>query len=62
MQVIVKAEIEIPNRPNFLRMSSGQTISIADIKDEGLKEIGERWTEELLNRAAQIRESRKNDV
>ena len=51
----VKAEIEMPRVPNFLRRTDGETMSIADFADEGLEEIGRLWTENLIKRAQEIR-------
>jgi len=54
----VKIDVKIPLVPVFLRYPDG-CISIADITDEGLKEIGKAWTEELLKKANERR--KEND-
>lgn len=59
--VTVKATIAIPRVPNFLMMGEDQKISIADITDEGLRDIGGQWTLNLIERANQIRHGRLLD-
>jgi hypothetical protein len=51
MKIKVQAQIEIPRVPNFLKMQGGQTIPVSAITEEGLREIGQRWTEALIARA-----------
>lgn len=50
----VQAEVKVPSVPNFLLFPAGN-ISIADITNEGLQEIGRVWTENLIKRAEEIR-------
>ena len=57
--VTVKAEIEIPMTPNFLKCADGITIPIEAVDEEGLKQIGTQWTLDLINKA---REKRKQKV
>jgi len=58
----VKAHIDIPRPPNFLRLSdSDQAMSIADFTDEGLEEIGRQWTENLIKSAQEKRKLGKID-
>lgn len=57
--VTVKATVAIPQVPNFLLRGDDPKMSIADIDDEGLREIGRQWTENLIERAHQIRVDRK---
>lgn len=56
----VQASIRIPKVPNFLIMENGQKISIADLEVNGLRKIGELWTEALCERALEIRRDRVN--
>jgi hypothetical protein len=51
MKINVHAQIEIPRVPNFLKMEGGKTIPISAITEEGFREIGKKWTEELIARA-----------
>ena len=55
IEIQVKATVEIPQVPKFLKMNDGQTIPISAITEEGLREIGEAWTLELINAAAKQR-------
>lgn len=51
-QVIsVKATIETPRVPNFLKQASGQWLPLCAIDESGLKAIAEAWTADLLARA-----------
>lgn len=49
--------LETPRVPNFLRTTGEdyRTVSIAEVPDECLREIGEAWTKRLLERAATLR-------
>ena len=49
--VTVKACVHIPVIPNFLRQADDTIIPIEAISEEGLKEIGEVWTQELIKKA-----------
>lgn len=53
-KIRVQATVEIPKVPNFLRMSDGSTISVSDIEESGLEEVGKAWTHELIARAREI--------
>lgn len=54
--ITVKAEVELPRVPNFLRMSGADgTMDVADITDAGLQQIGEGWTAELIANARKRR-------
>lgn len=55
----VKAEIEIPRVPNFIRRTDGVMMAVGDFTDDGLREMAVRWTENLLERAKEQREDRK---
>jgi len=57
MKVPIYHEIEIPQVPNFFRLKDGndKTISISEISDHNLGEIGALWTEKLKLRALEIR-------
>lgn len=58
MKFTVHTEIDIPRVPNFLRFADGSgTLSVGDITDESLRGIGLEWTEALLKRAAEVRQS-----
>lgn len=53
----VQAEVKVPQVPNFLLYPAG-SLSIADVDNEGLRKIGEAWTDNLIARAEQIRTQR----
>lgn len=54
--VIVKVHLETPRVPNFLRVCEHEaTVSVADVPDEALREIGESWTRKLIENAARMR-------
>lgn len=50
-QITVKAIIALPTMPNFFRIDGGGTIDVADVSDDGLREIGAVWTEALVEHA-----------
>lgn len=50
----VKAAIEIPMLPNYLKYDGGR-IDIKDIPDDDLRKIGFAWTEELMKCAQKRR-------
>ena len=54
----VRAEVECPDVPEML-YGRDISLSIADLTDEGLREIGAQWTDALLRKAAALREARK---
>ena len=50
----MKTEIQIPTVPNALRVLVGGkevTIFVQDIPENELKEVGEKWTRQLLAKA-----------
>lgn len=47
----VIATVQTPKVPTNLRMSDGQTMPIEGVTDDGLRKIGEAWTEELIAKA-----------
>lgn len=53
-RVRVYAEVEIPKPPNFLRTPSA-TLPVSAFPDHELRRIGELWTEQLIERAAEQR-------
>lgn len=57
--VTVKATVQIPQVPNFLLRGDDPKMSIADVTDEGLQEIGHQWTRNLIARAQELRLQRK---
>lgn len=58
--------VRIPMVPNFLFENTTLNLSdegkypISDFPDDVLKEVGKAWIENLLNRAKEMRELRKN--
>ena len=56
--VSVSATVAVPTVPNFVRLNDGQTLSIADVTDDGLRALAAEWTENLIARAAEIRAQR----
>ncbi len=57
----VVAEIKTPRIPNFLHMADGHSLPIEAITDEGLREIGEAWTEALIAEAQKRRATPQED-
>ena len=52
----VKADIVLPIIPNFIRLTGGgQSMCISDFTDEGLRELGKQWTEQLIVKAQEKR-------
>jgi hypothetical protein len=47
----VTAQVVVPRVPNFLHMADGQILPVEAITEEGLREIGREWTEELIENA-----------
>ena len=47
----VKMTVEVPQVPNFLRTSDGQTIPLCAVSDVGLRELAREWTENLIARS-----------
>lgn len=54
-------EIEIPKVPNYLRLKvgDGPIVSVADFTNAQLQIIAERWAQNLIARAEEIRNMRK---
>jgi hypothetical protein len=51
----VTFDCELPVLPNFLRSPQGQTIDVADCTDDGLRELGQKWTDALIEHAGRRR-------
>lgn len=64
-KITVKTELEIqlPSLPNFLRASNKDaTISIEELSDDQLIELGEKWTGELIRKASRRRKQKTLDM
>lgn len=46
----VTADVEIPSLPNFF-IAGNLKIPIEAVEDQGLRDIGKAWTEELIKKA-----------
>ena len=66
----VEIEVETPRVPGFLKLPYGAIsnqntdpgrIDIADVPDDVLRKIGERWTENLIAFAGERRMHRANE-
>lgn len=48
----MKTEIQTPTTPNFIQVRIGKdqstTVPISDFSEEELREIGKKWTEDLV--------------
>lgn len=44
-------EADLPRIPDFILLTNGSKFSIADFTTEQLRQIGEAWTEELIQTA-----------
>lgn len=57
----VKVKIAIPKVPNFISIESNTEkkgmVSIAELDDETLREVGAKWTAQLIARKKQILEN-----
>lgn len=55
----MRTEIETPTIPNFVRVRVGKqetvTIPISELAEEQIREIGERWTNDLITSAKRKR-------
>lgn len=61
-KVTIEIDIQVPTVPNFLSVrDQKEPISIADLKDDQLIIIANRWKESLLKRAQVIRDQRLID-
>ncbi len=57
MKIQTEVEVEIPTIPNFI-MQKGildRKISIAELSQKELQEIGRLWTDKLIQRSIEIR-------
>jgi hypothetical protein len=57
-ETLAEVRVATPKVPNFLRLPDfdNATISISKLSDETLREIGEKWTDNLIARAEEIRQ------
>lgn len=53
----VKLSVIVPRVPNFLMTSDGK-VPLSALTEEGLRELGEAWTDALIVRAAEQREEK----
>lgn len=54
MEIKVHYNVECPRVPNFLLIGDGNKIPISAISEDGLREIGKVWTNNLIARAKQM--------
>ena len=47
----VSYQVQVPSTPNFFKLANGSSVPISAITEEGLKEIGRQWTDELIKKA-----------
>lgn len=59
-KIQVTATVETPVVPNFIKQTDGQIIPLCAISEEGLRGIGEAWTDCLIERAKE--QSRDPDL
>lgn len=59
--VIINREhrLRLPMIPSFIRDSQDNAISLADLSDEQLVEIGKQWTQALIHKAHVKRQESK---
>lgn len=55
MKVKIEVTLEIPQVPNFLKGSDGQSYSVGQLSDDDLRSIGTAWIGRLLERAKEQR-------
>jgi len=59
----MKTEIQTPTTPNFIQVRIGRqesnTVPISDFSEEELREIGKKWTEDLV---ASARKHKRNTI
>jgi len=53
--ITVKADVETPKVPNFFIQPDGGKLPIEAVTNEGLREIGEAFTQELVEQAQKKR-------
>lgn len=46
----IEVDVELPSLPNFVKVG-GNSIDIADVSEETLRQIGAEWTEALVANA-----------
>jgi hypothetical protein len=51
--ITVKASVELPRVPNFLRMTDEKWLPICALEEESLRALGAAWTDNLIVRAAE---------
>ena len=59
--VVVTAKIITPSIPNFLKQEDGRMLPIEAVSDNGLRLVGEAFTEELIEKAQKKRENTQNE-
>ena len=54
----------VPRPPNFLRygQEAGLMMDVADLPDGILRQVGEAWTQQLIERAAKRRKGEVSDA
>lgn len=59
----IKRKLKLPSLPNFLRFESqredGESVDVADLTDEQLRELGTEWQTALVRHAQARRHNRK---
>jgi len=55
--IFIKREVLVPMLPNFLRTPSGDSVPVAELSEDEIREIGAKWTEALLSHAKKKRAS-----
>jgi hypothetical protein len=56
----MKTEIKTPTTPNFIKVTIGKqevNLSISEFDEKELREIGERWTNDLIASARKRKEN-----
>lgn len=53
VRITVKTErtLLLPTLPNFLRTPNEQTVDVGELTEEQVREIGAKWTEELVRKS-----------
>lgn len=55
-----KIELEVPTVPNFVRIKGTDTaVSVAAFSEAECRELGREWTNNLIKRAAVLRDQQK---
>lgn len=55
MEIKVHFNVNIPRVPNYLLIGNGdEKIPLSAVTEDGLREIGKQWTEDLVARAKQM--------